>query len=263
MKKEQRKRRKIKERFWSGSGKFLLTLIIVYVFLLGINELIQFSEKQCDSFLKSDIQIEGNRLIPSAKILHLCGFDNRNPAKRIEIDANKLAKKILHLTYAQGVSITRRPPSILNITIEEREPIAFIYGKGLNLIDNEGFLMPVPNYQAMWNLPLISGIKQLGKLGEKSTAKKTYLALKIVSYINKENPLLAGILSEINMERDNYIELYLIKGGAKVRINEDSFYKELYTLKNFIVKYFDFADLGNIEYIDLRFKDQLVIKQKT
>ena len=263
MKEEKRKTRKKKERFWSGSGKYLLSLIFVYLVLLGINELVQVSEKQCELFAKSDIQIQGNHLIPSTKILHLCGFTNSKSDKKIKVDINRIAAKILHLKYIKGVSITKRPPSILNITIEERKPIAFIYGKGLNLIDSDGYLMPVPNFSKTWNLPFISGIKRLGKLGEKSIASETYIALEVVTYLQQDNPLIAGLVSEINMSRDNYIELYFIKGGAKVRINKNSFHKEIYTLKNFIVKYFNFADLDNIEYIDLRFKDQLVIKQKT
>ena len=67
---------------------------------------------------------------------------------------------MMNLKYIKGVSITKRPPRILNITIEEREPIAFIYGKGLNLIDCQGYLMPVPKYAKSWDLPLITGIQR-------------------------------------------------------------------------------------------------------
>jgi cell division septal protein FtsQ len=165
--------------------------------------------------------------------------------------------------YVQGVSITTRPPRILNITIEERKPVAFIYGRGLNIIDEQGYLMPVPDQNIYWDLPLISGIKQsLGKLGEQSTAADTYLALEIVRYLEFENPLLLALVSEINLEKRNHIELYLTRGGATIRVSRDLFYKELYILKNYLATYIDWVQLKKIEYIDLRFKDQLIVKHK-
>jgi len=115
----------------------------------------------------------------------------------------------------------------------------------------------------VWDLPLISGIKQkLGKLGEMSVAADTYLALEIVTYLELENPLLLALISEINLNKSNYIELFLTKGGATIRISRNSFYKELYILKNYLANYIDWAQLHMIEYIDLRFKDQLVVKSK-
>jgi cell division septal protein FtsQ len=263
MKNRQKSNYKSKEKFWSGSGKFILSIIIIYLIILGINELTHYSKNQCESFSPGDIQIEGNKLIPGKLILQLCGFNNKSASKKIKIDIHKIATKIMNLRYVKGVSITKRPPRILNITIEERKPIAFIYGRGLNLIDDQGLLLPIPKYHKSWDLPFISGIDNLGKLGEKTVANGAYIALELIAYLEQENPLLASMVSEINMSPDNYIELYLIKGGTKVRINRTSFYREIYALKNFIIKYVNISELNNIEYIDLRFQDQLIIKQKT
>jgi cell division septal protein FtsQ len=263
MKHKQKSNYKSKEKFWSGSGKFLLSIITIYLIILGINVLIRHSENQCESFSPADIQIAGNKLIPDKQILHLCGFKNREERKKLKIDIQKLAKNIMSLDYVKGVSITKRLPRILNITIEERKPVAFIYGRGLNLIDTHGFLLPVPDYVKSWDLPLISGIKNLGELGDSTISNKVYIALELISYLEQENPLLAGMVSEINLAPDKYIELFLIKGGTRVRINDMSFYKEIYALKNFIIKYVNIAELSHIEYIDLRFRDQLIIKQKT
>ena len=55
----------------------------------------------------------------------------------------------------------------------------------------------------------------------------------------------------------------MVKGGAKVRINRTEYEKELYVLQNYIKSYLDWSDLAQIDYIDLRFKDQLIVKKKT
>jgi cell division septal protein FtsQ len=170
----------------------------------------------------------------------------------------------MDLKYIKGISITRRPPKILNITVEEYQPVAFIYGKGLNLIGDDGYLLPVPKTNTLWDLPLISGIKQkLGKLGEKATAADVYLALEIVRYLEDENPLLASLVSEINMNNKKSVELHMVKGGTKIRVNRKSFYKELFVLKNYIANYLDWKQFAKIEYIDLRFENQLIVKPKT
>jgi cell division septal protein FtsQ len=228
-----------------------------------VNALIHHSEDQGESFSAADIQIAGNKIISDRQILHLCGFNNRASNKKIKINIQKLAEQIMSFDYVKGVSITKRLPSILNITIEERKPIAFIYGRGLNLIDNQGFLLPIQGYIKSWDLPLISGIKNLGKLGDKTSLTRVRVALEMITYLEQENPLVASMISEINLSAETYMELFLIEGGTKVRINDNSFYKEIYALKNFMVKYINITELKRIEYIDLRFRDQLIIKQKT
>lgn len=258
----ERAKNKRREKFWVGSGKFFLILIIVYLVYIATLKIIEAEKNKNNIFNKKDIEIEGNHIISQEMILNICGFEHSSD-KKIPIDIDRVAQKIMSLNYVQGVSITARPPRKLNITVEERKPIAFIYGRGLNLIDNQGYLMPVPEINMVWDLPLISGIKQkLGKLGEMSVAADTYLALEIVTYLELENPLLLALISEINLNKSNYIELFLTKGGATIRISRNSFYKELYILKNYLANYIDWAQLHMIEYIDLRFKDQLVVKSK-
>jgi hypothetical protein len=65
------------------------------------------------------------------------------------------------------------------------------------------------------------------------------------------------------MSDKKWIELHLIKGGTKIRISRESFYKELFILNNYIANYLDWRQFSKIEYIDLRFENQLVVKAKT
>ena len=256
-------KKRSKEKFWTGSGKFFLVLIIIYLLIYGASRILKMSGQRSDLYSRSDVEVAGNRLVSNEEILHACGFISRD-VKEIEINIDSAAAELMGLRYIKGISITRRPPKILNITIDEYKPVAFIYGRGLNLIDGEGFLIPVPSSNKVWDLPFISGISQsLGTLGEKSSASETYLALAIVHYLEEENPLLAGMISEINMSDNKSIALYLIKGGAKIRLSRERFYKELYILKNYVANYLDWRELAKIEYIDLRFENQLILKPKT
>ena len=256
------KRRKKYNKFWTGSGKFFLVLLVFYLLYFAISKIVKNENQKKYVYKKSEIELTGNHIISDREVINICGF-SQNKDKEIQINPEQIAQDLMSLYYIKGVSIKDRPPRKINITLEERRPIAFIYGAGLNLIDEEGYLMPVPKAKIVWDLPLISGIKQkLGTLGKPANASQVYKALELIANLEMENPLLLGFISEINMHHDNYIELRLVRGGAKIRINTGVFQKELFVLKNYLVNYIDWADLHKIEYIDLRFKNQLVVKYR-
>jgi cell division protein FtsQ len=261
---ENRKIRKSKrERFWSGSGKFFLVLIVLYAMIHGINEIVGLGQDKMENFKAEIVEITGNEILSSENIKELCDYDFSNSSTE-EINLEKIAESLMKSDFIKGVSITKRLPRTLNITVDERKPIAFIYGRGLNLIDNEGFLMPIPKIKKSWDLPFISGISEsLGKLGNKTTSSQALKAVALVSHLQCNDNLMLGLISEINMNHSRIFELIMIKGGAKIKINRNEYEKELYVLQSYIKSYFDWDDLTQIEYIDLRFKDQLIVKKKT
>ena len=249
-------------KFFTNSGKFFLALLVFYLLYFAVSKIINLERTKTYIYSKNDIEITGNRIVSAETILGVCGF-LKSSKGQIEIKPDRVAADLMSLNFIKGVSITDRPPRKLNITIVERRPVAFSYGRGLNLIDEQGYLIPLPSSDTVWDLPLITGIREnLGQVGKPSTAKAAFRALDLISYLEQENPLLLEFISEINMANRNYIELNMIRGGALIRINTDTFDKELFVLKNYLVNYIDWAQLQKIEYIDLRFRDQLVIKYK-
>lgn len=256
----RRSRKSKKEKFWSGSGKFLLAVMVIYALILAINEIVGLGKNQEKNFKAENVEIFGNDIMSAEKIKKLCDHDF---TKSKDINIDEIAAAVMKSDFIKGVSVTKRLPRTLNITVEERKPIAFIYGRGLNLIDEEGYLMPVPTIKKSWDLPFISGIKKsLGKLGEKTISEDAVSAVNLVSHLEMNNNLMLGLISEINMKNSRLFELTMIK-GAKIRINRTGYDKELYVLQNYVKSYLDWSDMAHIDYIDLRFKDQLIVKKKT
>lgn len=252
-----------KERFWAGSGKFFLVLIFLYAIIFGINKIVNIGKEELDNFTAENVEVTGNEILPREKVIEMCGFSKS--AKKLEnINIDKIAASLMKSEFIKGVSVTKHLPRTLNITIEERKPIAFIYGRGLNLIDDEGFLIPLPKIKKSWDLPLISGINErLGQLGKKTKSKQALFSIKLVEHLWENDILLSGLISEINMSNKKYLELILVRGGTKIRINRNNFKKELYILQNYVANYLDWNDLAIIDYIDLRFNNQLIVKNKT
>lgn len=251
-----------KERFWSGSGKFFLIVLILYALFFGINEIVSIGEEEIEKFSAENIEISGNEILNREKVIELCNI-SESTEKVENINVDEIANALIESAFIKGVSITKRLPRTLNITIEERKPVAFIYGRGLNLIDSEGYLIPIPKVNIAWDLPLVSGIEErLGNLGEQTISGQARMAISLINYLMMNDIILAGLISEINFANDKFLEIMLIKGGARIKINRENYAKELYILQNYVANYLDWADLTKIDYIDLRFEDQLIVKKK-
>ena len=197
--KPKRIRKSKKERFWAGSGKFLLVVIVIYALILGIKEIIGLGENQMQNFVPENIEVTGNEILSKNTIIDMCDFEFSN-ANSKEMDIEEIAASLLKSDYIKGVSVSKILPRTLKIVVEERKPIAFIYGRGLNLIDDEGYLMPVPKIKKSWDLPFVTGIKEsLGKLGEKTISNEAIRAIQLVSSLEFNDNLMLGLISEINM----------------------------------------------------------------
>ena len=76
---EQRRSRKSKkEKFWSGSGKFLLAVMIIYALILAINEIVGLGKNQEKNFKAENVEIYGNDILSVEKIKDLCQYDFKN-----------------------------------------------------------------------------------------------------------------------------------------------------------------------------------------
>ncbi|MBD3226112.1 MAG: FtsQ-type POTRA domain-containing protein, partial [Caldithrix sp.] len=110
-------------------------------------------QERMGAFELSNIEIRGNDILSRSDVLAMCGL--KEEQELLKIRPLDLVKKLKQSYYIKGAAVVRSLPATLRITIVEREPIAFIYGKGLNLITSSGYLLPVPQNDKRWNLPFI------------------------------------------------------------------------------------------------------------
>ena len=70
------------------------------------------------------------------------------------------------------------------------------------------------------------------------------------------------MIAAVELGPKNILEISLIRGGAKVRCNFQDYQNELYVLNLYVQNYLNWDRLAEIEYIDLRFNDRLILKNK-
>ena len=253
---------KKRKRSLKASVIYFLVLVTLSLAAYGYKTLETFFQESMSSFELDDIVIEGNNILSRRDVLRLCGL-KENEKKLLEISPRKIVVKLLKSPYIKSASAVRSLPSTLHIEIIERNMVAFIYGKGLNLIDDEGILLPVPKSNRRWNLPFIvhSG-RAIGQLGKQASLTEIQRAVQVLNYINILKSSLTDLIAEISIVKNSDVRLRLVKGGSEVRIKYSNYQKDLFLLSEYLQVYQDWNELADIEYIDMRFNNQFIIKEK-
>ncbi|MBN2710680.1 MAG: FtsQ-type POTRA domain-containing protein [Calditrichaceae bacterium] len=246
-----------------------IKITLLYLGVITVLSLIAYGYKQVDAYLQNkltsfelqEIEISGLSILSREEVLAMCGLEKGE--QLLTIRPSEIVQKIKRSSYIKGVSVVRSLPAKLRISVIERTPVAFIYGRGLNLIDDEGYLIPVPRDNRYWNLPFITGIESaLGALGEQTVSKQALKAVEIINYINFINSGLQEAVAEVNMKNRDYFKIILIKGGAEVRIDKHEFAENLFVLSKYFDRYLVWDELSDFKYLDVRYKGQLIIRNK-
>ncbi|MBA7622530.1 Cell division protein FtsQ [subsurface metagenome] len=155
--------------------------------------------------------------------------------------------------------IHRRPPGRVVIRVREREPMALINREGEFLGINPS-CVPFPLIEPLKeiDLPLITGIES-GEItiGEESNSTRLKVALDILKTILSLKGHLFSQISEINVE--DGITLYTTKGATRVRMGKEDFRDQLLNLQGVLIHLN--KEKRRAEYIDLRFKNKVIVKE--
>lgn len=255
----------VRKKKKKGTAKAL----IIYLMIIAVLSLLAYSYKTFSAHLQEklshfeleDIHITGNSILSKTEILKTLGL--KPGQKLLEISVNDVVTQLKKSSYVRAVSASYSLPSTLRITIHERKPIAFINGRGLNMIDKESFLLPIPDKGFRWNLPVITGISEkLGIQGAETLSEKAKQAVEIIRYMEIIGMPLSEMVSEINLSRKDYIELALSGCSTRIRIDEQNYQEQLFIAAGYLKDYIDFNQIENIDYVDVRFNGQIIVRQK-
>lgn len=253
-------KRKKKKKNAKALLLYFLTIALLSVAAYGYKTFNHHLQESLSEFELADIQISGNKILSDAEILKILGLQTGE--KLLQISAKDVVEKLKKSIYIRAVNAVYSLPSTLRINIWERKPVAFIYGHGLNMIDKENYLLPVPEKNIRWNLPVITGIREnLGVRGAETVSKMARLGVDIARYVNRIDMPLREMVSEISFQHKNYIEIGISGSDAVIKISPDQYQEQLFIAARYIKDYLDFKQLDNLDYVDVRFNDQIIIKE--
>lgn len=235
--------------------KLLLTGALVYGGVQGY----QFFTTS-PQFEISKVTLLGQRTLPEKELRSWLGSVT---GKNIFLlNLQDLSSRLVRHPWVQSVSVRKVFPRDIEVVVTEKKPYARVKLDEIYVMDNFRYLLS-PETEAYRHLPLIiqpwSGGKP--KLGEQAALEGVIESLKNMQFLN-EMPFFADNPIKISEIDDFARVIFTTKdGGLKIfasleTIDQDikDFQVILETLKK---------DKNNIEYIDLSFKDRVIVKKKS
>lgn len=248
------RRKKVRGLF---KNVFRLLLILVIASFLGFLGRWFYEFLHTSSgFDIEEIDIQGLNRLEEKEVLNLLSLGL--PQNIFNMNLKEARERIETHPRIKEAVIHRRPPGRIIIRIKEREPIALINQKDSFLgVDASCVLFPLVEPLKEIDLPLITGINPSEiVLGQESKSGNLKIALDILkAVLSLKDPLFSQV-SEINVE--DGITLYTIE-ATQVRMGKEDFRDQLLNLQGVLIHLK--KEKKRAEYIDLRFKNKVIVKE--
>ena len=247
--------------------KFLISCsryIEIPFFLLRMGIIIFLAIKWAafnDMFTIKNVEIDGINYFDETPLLSY--KDKINNHHIIFSDLKSYKNDIQSLEYIKDCKIFRTFPQTINITIYEREPIAIINAEDLIMLDSDGICLPV-QYSSI-SLPILSNFKtnkELYPRGERTKSSNVLKSVNIIRYSKENFSSLYEEISEFLFNEENEYEIILKNGKTKILLGSDEILTKLDHLEAFESALPDDKNFNIYKYIDLRYKNQIIVRER-
>lgn len=240
---------------------FKISFSIIIVGMMLMLTLIWFYKN--DAFELKGAKIQGNRFVTKEEIFELAGIDFSKDI--FEVNTGEIEKRILKHGMIEKVSVTRFLPSALKIKVKERDLIAAISGSEISAVGVDGNILTQFPMQSVYDLPIITGFHfQTDSAGVRSPEKPELLkqAVAMLNEIKFRDLVLYYELSDLQFSRDHGFIFYLKEKNVPVVFGFDDFSTKVQYFLTIYHHLLDKNELTQAKVIDLRFKDQVVVKNR-
>lgn len=209
-----------------------------------------------------NVQIHGNRVVAANEILQLAHITEG--ARLYELDLMQIQQDVLSHYFLKDVVVERDPPSGVRITVTERTPVAMINVGEIRYLDAEGVVLPHALSGELYDLPYISGVPPgvRANVGTTLTHPDIREALAIIATAQVVGPEVPHLFSEIRLRAGGDLVLYAAEGAVPIIFGRGNAGSKLLVLDVFWKNVVRERGPGSVQYIDIRFADQVVVKWK-
>lgn len=176
-----------------------------------------------------------------------------------QLDLQSITEQFKANPWVENVSAVRRLPREINIQVQERTPFARIQLDKTYLMDHYGVLI-VPDNKKYGALPLITGVKvQRVELGNEIPVAGIVPGLQAMYFMNQLGAFKDDPIQKFHMSSPRKLVFTTGNRGIDIYLAVDRIQEGFKNLK--IILDAMESNLSGIHYIDLSFKDKVVVKQ--
>jgi cell division septal protein FtsQ len=250
-------------------------ILVLFILLAVIAVIIIYANRWRTNVIYDKITVRGNFTLTKEEILQAASIKQDSIINIEELNLVFIQDRISKHPEIKRAFVSKNPPNELVIDIIEKRPLAIVnLGNQLNLVDEECEMFPFKNYEKLFDLPVITGIKQVSsqQIEDKYYMNDLRTAVYITMNAFIKSKFLYNQISEINIADTGKIILYTNDKSVPVffprntekNISDLNYQKEilskLVVLKNFFEKSFASLKEKKLDYVDLRFDNQVVVK---
>ncbi|MBI4429186.1 MAG: FtsQ-type POTRA domain-containing protein [Ignavibacteriales bacterium] len=234
---------------------WLSTLVVVTVGLIA------FSNYWKSTLKLKDIVIEGTKIVDKNEILQLS--QAQGGTMLYDVDLTSIQRNVLSHHYMKDAVVERNLPSSLRISVTERSPLALVNGNEIRYIDDEGVILPHLASRALFDLPVLSGVPGSVSLrpGSRIGHPDVQEALSILATAKLVSRELFHLISEVQIRRGDIV-LYSAEWGVPIIFGRGEAPRKLVRLETFWNEIVRERGAQNLQYVDLRFDDQIIVHWK-
>lgn len=234
---------------------WLWTLLVVSVGLIA------FSNYWKSSLKLKDVVVEGTRIVDKNELLQLSQV--QAGTLLYDVDLTSIQRNVLSHHYVKDATVERNLPSSIKISIVERLPLALVNGNEIRYLDEDGVVLPHSVSKALFDLPVLSGVPNSDglKLGSRVDHPDVQEALSILSTAKLVSKELFHLISEVQI-RPGDIVLYSAEWGIPIIFGRGDASSKLVRLETFWNEIVKERGAENLQYVDLRYDGQIVVRWK-
>jgi len=214
---------------------------------------------------KSDLKvkrvtIEGNRIVETAEIMQLIKVPKNTQLQ--DVDLMAVRRDILSHHFIKDAVVERDLPATLRVTIKERVPLAIINSTDILYLDEDGVVLPHSMSKQLFDLPVLTGMPEGVSLTPGMMIKHPDIqeALEILATSKLVNKELYHLISEVRLRNGGDIVLYAAEWGVPIIFGRGEIASKLVRLESFWNSVVRERGSDNLQYVDLRFEDQVVVR---
>jgi cell division protein FtsQ len=211
----------------------------------------------------NQIKIDGNRIVGANEILQLTQVQMN--ALLYKVDLTAIQRNVMSHHYIKDAVVERNLPNSIHIQVVERVPIAIVNRPETMYLDENGMVLPRSISHRLFDLPMISGISASEPLALGSIIKQSDVieALQLLATMKTMNRPMYHNISEVQVRNGGDIVVYSTECGVPIIFGRDEMPSKLVRLETFWNNVVRTRGTQSLQYIDLRYQDQIVVRWNT
>jgi cell division protein FtsQ len=243
---------------WSPKrvGMGVSVVVLVFVMVLAVSSALGWG-RDGERFLLTRFEVRGSAVLTEEEVIELTGVELGSSLLDIRIsDLEEALVASPRIVRAQALRVL---PDRVVVTLDEKRPSALILADGGSVLEimDDGEVLPPVVRSSQVDLPVLTGAAVEPGMGELPEGVECALeALRLARGVSEG---LWAEISEIRIAPESGLVIYTVADGAEIRVGSGALDERDLTRLWMVLS--DIRARGDeIESIDMRFKDQVVVK---